>query len=169
MYAFEMHAMKTTLLAFGLMCATMLASAAAPAAAQAPEPKPARITLDSAAKAELLDARERIWRAWFANDSAELARLLPPAAVAAEGENGWEDRAAIVTGSQRFAASGGKLVRIRFFDTEIVSYGNVAILHARFELETDNHGRRSTSSGRATELFVRRAGRWVNPFWHLES
>jgi Domain of unknown function (DUF4440) len=136
--------------------------------AQAPKSVAPRLTLDSAATAALLSARERIWRAWFANDSAELARLLPPAVVAAEGSNGWEDRAAIVAGSRGFAASGGKLVRIQFFDTDIVSYGNVAVVHSRFELELDNRGQRTKRTGLATELFVRQEGAWVNPFWHLQ-
>jgi ketosteroid isomerase-like protein len=136
--------------------------------AQAPKSVGSRVTLDSATTAALLSARERIWRAWFANDSAELARLLPPAVVAAEGPDGWEDRAAIMAGSRGFAASGGKLVRIQFFDTDIVSYGNVAIVHSRFELELDNRGQRTTRSGLATELFVRRGADWVNPFWYLQ-
>lgn len=137
--------------------------------AQAPTAIASRPKIDSTTKADLFSARERIWRAWFANDSTELARLLPPAVVAAEGENAWEDRAAILNGSRGFAASGGKLVRIQFYDTEITHYGNIAILHARFELEIDNQGQRSTRTGRATEIFVRQAGTWVNPFWHLES
>ena len=161
--------MRNVIFGIALVCGTLLASAPGATHAQGAESRSGRVELDSATTAELLDARDRIWRAWFANDSVELARLLPPAAVAAESTNGWEDRAAIVAGSRRFAASGGKLVRIRFFDTEIVSYGNIAIVHARYELELDNGGQRGTNGGRATEIFVRRNGRWVNPFWHLDS
>jgi hypothetical protein len=136
--------------------------------AQAPAATSHRTVLDSAARASLLAARDRIWRAWFANDSVELGRLLPPAVVAVEGEDGWEDRAAILSGSKQFAASGGRFVAIRFFDTEIVSYGTIAIVHARYELALARDGRRSTSTGHATEIFVRRDGAWVNPFWRLE-
>jgi ketosteroid isomerase-like protein len=157
--------MRTLGVAVALVWALVAAS---PAAAQTSNPRPTRVELDSASKAELLLARERIWRAWFANDSAELARLLPPAAVAAEGVDGWEDRAAIVAGSRGFAASGGKLVRIAFFDTEIVTFGTTAIVHARFELELENGGQRNKRTGRATEIFVRRDNRWVNPMWVLE-
>jgi hypothetical protein len=31
------------------------------------------------------------------------------------------------------------------------------------------HGKRSISSGRATEIFVRRDGRWTNPGWHTDA
>jgi ketosteroid isomerase-like protein len=156
--------MRTYGVAVVLVCAL---AAASPAAAQTSNRRPAHVELDSASKAELLLARERIWRAWFANDSAELARLLPPAVVAAEGD-GWEDRAAIVAGAKGFAASGGKLVRIAFFDTEIATFGTTAIVHARFELELEHGSQRNTRTGRATEIFVRRDGRWINPMWILE-
>ena len=136
---------------------------------QAAAPVAAHVELDATSKAELLKARDRIWRAWFANDSVELARLLPPAVTAVEGADGYEDRAAILVGSRMFAAGGGKLVRIQFVDTEIVSYGNLAIVHARYELETESAGRRNKRGGRATEIFVRRNGAWLNPFWHLDS
>ena len=158
--------MRTLAIAVALVCTL---AAVSPAAAQQSNRESMRVELDSASKAELLRARDRIWRAWFANDSAELARLLPPAVVAAEGPGGWEDRAAILAGSRGFAASGAKLVRIQFFDTEIVSYGNIAIVHARFELVIDDRGQRNTRAGRATEVFVRQDGAWVNPLWHLES
>ncbi len=29
--------------------------------------------------------------------------------------------------------------------------------------------KRATSPGRATEVFVRKNGRWTNPGWHLDS
>lgn len=160
--------MRTKILALVIIGGLIGVSPISRVHAQAPQSVVSRVTLDSATTSALLSARERIWRAWFANDSVELARLLPPAVVAAEGADGWEDRAAIMAGSRGFAASGGKLARIQFFDTDIVSYGNVAVVHSRFELELDNRGQRTTRSGLATELFVRRGGEWVNPFWHLQ-
>lgn len=161
--------MRLNALAFVLVGGVAVAFSAPCGRAQAPDARSLRVELDSSATAQLLRARDRIWRAWFTNDSIELARLLPPAVVAAEGIDGWEDRPAILAGSRRFAASGGKFVGIRFFDTEIVSYGNIAIVHARYEVELENGGQRRTNKGRATEIFVRRGTDWVNPFWHLES
>jgi hypothetical protein len=48
-------------------------------------------------------------------------------------------------------------------------YGGTAILYSLYSCETEKQGRRETSSGRATEVFVRRGGRWVNTGWHLDS
>ena len=160
--------MRMSIVATALLAGALGALPAQRLLAQAPPSRSMRVALDSTATADLLKARDRIWRAWFANDSAELARLLPSAVVAAEGANGWEDRATIIAGSKGFAASGGKLMRIQFFDTDIVSYGTIAIVHSRFELELDVGGQRNTRGGRATEVFVRQNGAWVNPFWHLE-
>jgi hypothetical protein len=151
--------MRIAVAAFALLVAS-----AVPAHAQ----RPSRAPVDSATRAALFQARDGIWRAWFANDSAELARWLPPSVTAVEGTDGYEDRAAILAGSKAFATGGGKLTRIQFFDTEIVMYGNLAILHARYELTLDNQGQRNTRSGRATEVFVNQKGHWVNPFWHLD-
>jgi len=36
-------------------------------------------------------------------------------------------------------------------------------------VETEENGKRSVNSGRATEIFVRRNGEWVNPGWHTDS
>jgi len=30
-------------------------------------------------------------------------------------------------------------------------------------------GKRSVTSGRVTEIFVRRNGKWTNPGWHTDS
>jgi hypothetical protein len=38
-----------------------------------------------------------------------------------------------------------------------------------WDLGTETGGRRSVSSGRATEIFVLRSGRWVNPGWHTDA
>jgi hypothetical protein len=36
-------------------------------------------------------------------------------------------------------------------------------------LETQVDGKQSALSGRATEMFVYRRGKWVNVGWHLDS
>jgi len=74
-------------------------------------------------KRELVKARDAIWRAWFAHDTAQL-ELLIPEALAAGMDNGstqrWSDRATSLNESERFVASGGTLTnrafrrRIRF-------------------------------------------------------
>ena len=60
-------------------------------------------------------------------------------------------------------------MRLEFPCVEIQSYGDVAVIYSLYTFETDAKGERNTSSGRATEVFVRKNGRWTNPGWHLDS
>jgi hypothetical protein len=43
--------------------------------------------------------------------------------------------------------------------------GMVFVAHPGVE----SNGQRQVSSGRGTEIFLRRGGCWVNPGWHLDS
>jgi len=120
-------------------------------------------------KQELLAAREAVWRAWFANDTARLTELIPPELIAIETAEKWQSRDDELAAAKEFAAGGGKLVRLEFPETEIQAYGATAILYSKFKLETEAGGKQSSLSGRATEMFVRRRGKWVNVGWHLDS
>lgn len=126
-------------------------------------------TLSPDEKQELLAAREAVWRAWFANDSARLAELIPPELIAIESGEKWQSRDDELAGSKDFVAKGGKLVRLEFPQTEIQTYGSTAILYSKYVVETEQGGKRSTQSGRVTEMFVYRRGKWVNTGWHLDS
>ena len=118
----------------------------------------------------ILAAREAVWKAWFANDRATLERLIPQETIAInDGGEGWSDRAAVLDGAKRFAESGGKLVRLEFPKTEIQVYGNTVIIYTTYLYETEVNGNRSTASGRATEMFVRRGDDLVNVGWHMDS
>jgi uncharacterized protein DUF4440 len=118
----------------------------------------------------ILAAREAVWKAWFTNDRAALERLIPEETIAInDGGEGWSDRAAVLDGAKRFAESGGKLVRLEFPKTEIQVYGNTVIIYTTYLYETELNGNRSTSSGRATEMFVRRGDDLVNVGWHMDS
>jgi ketosteroid isomerase-like protein len=120
-------------------------------------------------KSSLLAAREAVWRAWFANDTQQLSQLIPPELIAIESGEKWQTRDDELAGAKDFAAKGGKLVRLEFPQTEIQAYGHTAILYTKFTLETEVGGKRTTLSGRATEMFVRRQGTWLNVGWHLDS
>jgi len=61
------------------------------------------------------------------------------------------------------------LVSIEFPRTDIQVYGNVAIIYTTYRYELDVKGVRSTTSGQATEMFVRRNGAFVNVGWHLDK
>jgi len=118
---------------------------------------------------QVLAARDTVWRAWFANDTARLNRLLPHATAAGEGtpEVQWADRKAILDQSRAFAHAGSRLERLDFANTQISLAGDVAVVNADYRMVTRNASRADTTRGHATEVFVRGAKGWVNPFWHL--
>jgi hypothetical protein len=127
-------------------------------------------TLTPQIRQRILAAREAVWKAWFTNDRAALERLIPEETIAIDnGQEGWSDRAAILDGAKRFVDSGGKLVRLEFPKTEIQVYGNTVIIYTTYLYETEVKGQRSTASGRATEMFVRRGDDLVNVGWHMDS
>jgi hypothetical protein len=118
----------------------------------------------------ILAAREAVWKAWFTNDRATLERLIPEETIALDnGGEGWSDRAAVLAGAKRFVDSGAKLVRLEFPKTEIQVYGDTIIIYTTYLYETEMNGNRSTASGRATEMFVRRGDDLVNVGWHMDS
>ena len=145
----------------------------APRASRAQQPaKPNAATpptgdaIDAATRTEILTARDAIWRAWFANDTVALARLLPASATAG-GDNGWESRAEILAGSRAAAASGRRLVSIRFDRTRMHAQGDVVMVFSTYTMELEQQGQRNTVTGSASEVFVRTDGVWRNPFWYL--
>ena len=119
---------------------------------------------------EILNVRESVWRAWFANDAKALERLVPPdSIVISSDEAKWKNQADVLRTAAEFQASGGKLLRLEFPRTEIQRFGDVAIIWTSYLVETEENGTRTVNSGRATEIFVRRNGEWVNPGWHTDS
>ena len=127
-------------------------------------------TITPEIRERILAAREAVWKAWFANDRASLEKMIPEEAIAIDsGEESWSNRAAILEGAKRFADSGGKLVRLEFPKTEIQAYGNTVIVYTTYVFETEVNGKRTTSSGRGTEIFVRRGNDLVNVGWHLDQ
>lgn len=118
----------------------------------------------------LLDAREAVWRNWFANNAGPLAEAIPAETIAIEpGSDSFKKHDEILAGAKGFAESGAKLVRLEFPETEIQVFGRTAILYSKFILVTELNGKQQEQSGRATETFVFRDDKWVNPGWHLDS
>ena len=120
-------------------------------------------------KKGLLEAREGVWRAYFAGDRAALEKLLQEELLTVEAGGEWGNRHTVLESSARFAAGGGKLIRLEFPKTEIQAYGSAAIVYSTYFYEIEQGGKPFTNSGRATEVFVYRNGAWVNPSWHLDS
>ena len=124
--------------------------------------------LDPGERAELMKAREAVWRAWFAGDQATLTKLLPPELITIEpGSTRFGSRESTLEGSRGFAAGGGRLTRIAFPSTEIQAYGNTAILYTAYEMELSTGGQTRTERGMATEVFVNNGGQWLNTGWQL--
>ena len=130
----------------------------------------AAVGVDADTRAALEKARDVVWRAWFAGDTATLARVIP-AALAAGGDEGWTDRARTIADSREFAQNGGKLLDLTFDSTAFVLHGKVAIVTARYATTTvePGSGKQVTTRGYAVEVFVLENGQWVNPFWHLAN
>src|SRR5262249_37951942 len=92
-------------------------------------------TLPDPLKKQLLDAREAVWRAYFAGDQAALEKLLPKELVTMEPGGSWGNREKVFEGSKRFAASGAKLAKLEFPKTEIQMYGYTAIVYSDYLYE----------------------------------
>lgn len=121
-------------------------------------------------KKRLLDAREAVWRAFFAGDRATLEKSLPPETKAIEaGDDAWSNREQVLANSADFAKSGGKLIKLEFPKTEIQMYGSTAVLYSTYAYELEVGGQHVNRSGRVTEVFVLRDGQWINPGWHMDS
>ena len=95
-------------------------------------------------RAELLKARESVWRSWFANDTKALEALVPPdTIVISSGEEKWKNQADILESAAKFHAAGGKLIRLEFPRTEIQRFGEVAMTYSQYLYETEEAGKRS--------------------------
>ena len=127
-------------------------------------------TLPAEARSALLTAREAVWRAYFTNDQAALAKLLPDELVTLEAQGvDFGNRDAVLRGAAEFAKSGRKLASLSFPHTEIQVYGSTAVVYSTYRYELEQDGTRTPSEGRVTEVFVNRGGRWVNPGWHMDE
>jgi len=84
-------------------------------------------------RAELLKAREAVWRAWFVNDTKILEVMVPPdTIVIGSGQERWRNQADVLQSAARFQARGGKLIRLEFPRTEIQRFGDVAIFYSQY-------------------------------------
>lgn len=126
---------------------------------------------DPATQREILALREAAWRAWFANDRAGFERTVPDELVALGWNGGsWDDRVQTLAGMAEFAKGGSKLTALEFPRNVFQRYGDVVILYTSFRLVlTDPAGQAQEITGRGTEVFVRRSGRWIHTGWHLDT
>ena len=119
---------------------------------------------------ELLQVREKVWRAWFAGDLTTLKELVPPETIVMSGgEEKWKNQSDVLRSAEEFHAKGGKLIRLEFPRTEVQHFGDVAIVWSSYVLELEVGGKRSQGKSRVTEIFVWQHGHWTNPGWHTDS
>ncbi len=119
----------------------------------------------------ILAEREKVWRAFFENDKAALAKYIPEEIITTgPGQKGFSNQTEVLAGSEQFVKSGGKLVRLEFYDDLIQVYGAAVIIYNNYLYETqDANGKKTVTSGRATDMFVMRDNTLVNVGWHLDS
>jgi hypothetical protein len=115
----------------------------------------------------LYAAREKAWRDFFGNTDG-LARAIPPDFIGiAAGDTGWSDRPATLAQSRASIARGTRLVSLRFPRNRVERYGNVAVIHSRYEAVLEG-GSRNTIRGNITEVFVWNGSSWTHPSWHMD-
>lgn len=112
--------------------------------------------------------RKDVWVRWFAGDTTALRRVLSPELVAISPD-GQQTLPESLAGAAQFKAGGGRLVSITFDNASIHRFGEVVVMFSHYTLVTEKSKKPSTQKGRATEVFVRRNGRWVHTSWHLDQ
>jgi Domain of unknown function (DUF4440) len=122
---------------------------------------------------EVLRLREAAWRAYFAGDEKALGEMLPADFIGINMTDGpFVTRAKALEEARSFRASGGRLVSLEFPETRAQHYGDVMIFYGRYTAVLESGGperKTQTLRGRLTEMFLRRAGRWVHTGWHLDT
>jgi hypothetical protein len=118
---------------------------------------------------DLMRVQREVWEVFFAGDTARLRALTPGLIAIDGGSTTFSDQESMVRSSARFHAGGGRLVELTFPVLRVQRFGDVAIVYSKYRLVTVMGGDTSRQGGRATEVFVRQNGAWVNPGWHLDS
>ena len=155
-----MHGLSPRGVACTLVIAAATVVAAAAVAHARPEPPDDR---------QLFAAQREVWQDWFAGDTARLRTLTPGLIAINNGDQQFRDQEQTIRGSAEFHAAGGRLLSLEFPELRVQHFGNVAILYSRWATTTLFGSDTTRRTGRATEVFVRVGGKWVNPGWHLDS
>jgi hypothetical protein len=127
--------------------------------------------LDEPARAEpeLLRAQREVWESWYAGDTARFRELTPGLIAINNGGGSFGRQDAALRASAQFHARGGRLLELSFPELLVQRFGDVVIVYSTYRSVFVLEGDTLRESGRATEVFVRRHGEWVNPGWHLDS
>jgi ketosteroid isomerase-like protein len=146
-----------------LLCLGVLAL---PLRAQAP--RVAR-TLPDSDRVAVEQVRREVWNAWYAGDTLTLRRLVAPELVAVSPDAPHLiGRTETMREARRYHVGGGRLEALEFADTQAHGFGDVVVLFSRYAAVATSGGKTELQRGRATEIFVRTGGRWVQTSWHLD-
>ena len=89
------------------------------------------------------------------------AKSQPRHAVAIDsGDAPWGNRASILDGAKKFAASGAKLVHLEFPRTEIQMYGRTIIVYTTYLYEIEKDGQKSKRAGGELRCSLCAMGNW---------
>jgi len=150
---------------FTLFMATIILAACSRPQSQAQSPPcapAAQASADSLTRAQLVAARDAVWRAYYQGDTIALGGLLPDPMFGMG-----QTRADIIASAASFG-QGRTLVDIAFTCDEFYVSGDVAVVLSNYRVDHEHDGTRLVDAGRAVEVFERRDGRWINPYWHLD-
>ena len=125
--------------------------------------------LSESERKRLLDAREAVWRAYFAGDRAALEKLLPEELIhpGIRRRMGIAKRCWMVRRDLRPAAASWCAWSFRKPRFSPMAPRR-SFIRATFTRSNRAESGRS-NSGRVTEVFVNRNGAWVNPSWHMDT
>jgi ketosteroid isomerase-like protein len=120
---------------------------------------------------DLIQARDRAWRSFFQSDPGAIEEILAPELIAIqESQEQWETRTRLLAMAREMTKQQIELRRLEFPRTEIEVFGKTAILYYSYIFETGTKGQPSVvTSGRGTEVFVKRQGKWIDVGWHLDN
>lgn len=148
-----------------LLVSLLLVTMTVPVHTQPRAPQP-----DAATRDAVLALRDAVWRAWYANDSTTFDRIVPDELLAIGWDGGtWNDRSRTVQRMREFAATGKTLRSLAFPENAFQWYGDVVLLYSTYRIVVGKGDDVTTTVGRATEVFVRRDGRWIHTAWHLDA
>jgi ketosteroid isomerase-like protein len=126
-------------------------------------------TLPANERATLDAIRRAVWVDWFTGDTAKLRRILTPELVAVSPDGAhWQSLGQTLAASAAYKASGARFVDVTFDSTTLHRFGDVVVMFSHYAVTTESGGQRAVQAGRATEVFVRRDGRWLHTSWHLD-
>ena len=113
--------------------------------------------------------RKDVWVHWFTGDTAGLRRVLPPELIAISPDGSpWQTLEQTLEGSIKFKAAGNRFISVTFEGTTVHRFEAVVVMFSSYAVVTERAGQRNRQRGRATEVFVRKDGRWVHTSWHLD-